>query len=98
MRLEAEGAPNPMDSFIGKTAASRHGTGAPMSGLLWLGLQSQSYDFGNLLIADLPRSPATRQIEKAFQAHLIKASSQRAHGLGTQPGLGASRFVIHAFS
>ena len=68
-----------------------------MGGLFGLAFQSQTHHLGNLFVADFSRRPGAGQVEKTFQARLVKTLAQRADSLGTEAGLLSDLPIIITF-
>jgi hypothetical protein len=81
VRLEAEGAPDPVHRGRRQAAGGRRGARAPVRGVLRRGLERAHEQVGDPLVADGPRGAAARLVAQALEPALGEALAPLADGV-----------------
>ncbi len=82
MGLEVEGLPYPMDRRRREARGVRHGAQAPVRRVPRRRLQCPANDFGDLVVADLPRRARSRLVHQPVSAMLRKSLAPLADSIG----------------
>jgi hypothetical protein len=87
VRLEAEGAPDPLHGRGGQPAGGGHRARAPVRGVRGRGLERAHQQVGDPLVGDRARGAAARLVPQTLEPVLGEALAPLADGVGADPDL-----------